>query len=412
MVGTETVYVLGGYQTDFEVHWARAGRNIVDLIRETVRGALDAVQLDARDVGVAHVANFVGEHTCYQGHLNAFFLEADSAFSGLPTSRHEAACASGGVALLAATADIEAGRYACACVLGVEMERNLPTRETAAHLGLAAWYDRECRGVDFPWPRLFSRLADEYDRRYGLKREHLTQLSRNFFANARRNPNAQTRNWTLTPEHFSEDNEKNPRIEGRIRRQDCSQVTDGGAAVVLASEAFARAYAKRRGISEAGLVCIKGWGHRTARIALEDKLAEDAENPYVFPQVHGAALDAFRRAGLPGVSAVDFVETHDCFTPTAYMIIDHLGITAPGENWKAIEDSTLHFGGRLPLNPSGGLIGVGHPVGASGVRMLLDVYKQAAGVANAYQVEGARNGLMFNMGGSATTNVVIIAGCA
>lgn len=409
-MGSNAVYVLGGYQTDFEIHYARAGKNVVDVICDTVRGGLDAAQLDAGDIGVAHVGNFIGEHTCYQGHLNSFFLEADPVFSGLPTSRHEAACASGGVSVLAAMADIEAGRYECACVLGVEMERNLPTRETAAHLGLAAWYERECRGIDFPWPRLFSRLADEYERRYGLKRAHLAHLARNFFMNARRNPNAQTRNWTITDEHFAENDEKNPRIEGRIRRQDCSQVTDGGAAVFLASEPFARNYARRHGIHEDNLVRIKGWGHRTARIGFDDKIAEGADGPYVFPQVRGAIQDAFRRAGLPGVDAVDFIETHDCFTPTAYMAIDHFGITAPGENWRAIEEGVVDFGGRLPLNPSGGLIGVGHPVGASGVRMLLDVFKQVAGAAGDYQVDGARNGVMFNMGGSATTNVSIIAG--
>ncbi|HNR29303.1 MAG TPA: acetyl-CoA acetyltransferase [Candidatus Hydrogenedentes bacterium] len=409
-MNAHSVFVLGGFQTDFEIHYARAGKGVLDLFKDAVTGALRETRIEPREVGVAHVANFIGEHTCYQAHLNAMFLEVDPVFSGLPTMRHEAACASGGVALLAAMADIEAERYDCACVAGVEMERNLPTTETATHLGLAAWFDRECRGVTYPWPRLFSRLADEYDRRYGLKREHLSHLARNAFQNARRNPNAQTRNWTITEDSFGESDEHNPVIEGRIRRQDCSQVTDGGVAVMLASARFAREYAQRHGFRFEDLVRIKGWGHRTARLAFDDKMAEAAASPYVFPHVRGAIQDAFRRAKMPGVEALDCIETHDCFTPTAYMAIDHFGITPPGENWKAIEDGTIDFGGRLPLNPSGGLIGVGHPVGASGVRMVLDVYKQVAGCAGAYQIPGARTGALFNMGGSATTNVCLILG--
>lgn len=405
-----SVFVLGGFQTDFEVHYARSGKNVVDLFKDTVCGALESAHIEAREVEAAHVANFIGEHTCYQGHLNAMILEADPAFSGLPTMRHEAACASGGVALLAAMADIEAERYDCVCVAGVEMERNLPTKETAAHLGLAAWFDRECRGITYPWPRLFSRLAEEYDRRYGLKREHLSHLARNAFSNARRNPNAQTRNWTLTEQSFGENDEHNPVIEGRIRRQDCSQVTDGGAAVLLASDRFARRYAQLHGLRFDNLVRVKGWGHRTARLAFDDKIAESGDSPYVFPHVQGAIEDAFRRAEIPGVEALDFIETHDCFTPTAYMAIDHFGITAPGENGTAIEEGIVDFGGPLPLNPSGGLIGVGHPVGASGVRMFLDLYKQLSGSAGEYQVPGARTGAMFNMGGSATTNVCLVLG--
>ncbi|MBP8130326.1 MAG: acetyl-CoA acetyltransferase [Candidatus Hydrogenedentes bacterium] len=404
------VFVLGGFQTDFEVPYARSGKGIVDLFKEAVSGALANTRVEAHEIEAAHVGNFIGEHTCYQAHLNALFLETNPVFSGLPTMRHEAACASGGVALLAAMADIESERYDCVCVLGVEMERNLPTKETAAHLGLAAWFDRECRGVTFPWPRLFSRLADEYDRRYGLKREHLSHLARNAFSNARRNPNAQTRHWTLTDRSFGEDDEHNPVIEGRIRRQDCSQVTDGAAAVLLSSDRFARRHAQLHGLRLDDMARVKGWGHRTARLAFDDKIAESAGSPYVFPHVRGTIEDAFRRTGIPGAHALDFIETHDCFTPTAYMAIDHFGITAPGENGKAIEEGVLDFGGPLPLNPSGGLIGVGHPVGASGVRMFLDLYKQVTGNAGEYQVPGARTGAMFNMGGSATTNVCFVLG--
>jgi len=123
----------------------------------------------------------------------------------------------------------------------------------------------------------------------------------------------------------------------------------------------------------------------------------------MFPHVAEAIGDAFARAGVADVDGVDLVETHDCFTTSEYMAIDHFGITPPGESWRAIESGELEIGGRIPVNPSGGLLGGGHPVGATGVRMLLDVHKQVTGAAGGYQVPGARRAATLNIGGSTTT---------
>ena len=143
-------------------------------------------------------------------------------------------------------------------------------------------------------------------------------------------------------------------------------------------------------------------------MSFADKLRDDG--PYVFPHVRGAILDAFDRAGVGDVSELDAIECHDCFTTTHYMAIDHFGITAPGESWRAIEDGTVLADGPLPINPSGGLIGCGHPVGASGVRMLLDVVEAGRPSAGDYQVEGARTAATLNIGGSATTTVSFVVG--
>ncbi len=404
------VYILGGYQTDFGINYTKQDREMVDIFKDTVQGAMAATDIAPDDIDVAHVGNFIGELMCYQGHLGAFFLEVDDAFAGLPTSRHEAACASGSIAALAATAEIEAGRYDLACVLGVEMERNLPGKDVASHLGVAAWHARECKGVKYPWPHLFSRLGDEYDSRYGLKREHLTAIAQKNFGNAKGNPNAQTRGWEFTSASFGDDDEANPVIEGRIRRQDCSQVTDGGACVFLASELYAKSYAERKGVSLDSLPQIKGWGHHTARLRFDDKVEESKDATYIFPHVRETITDALGRAGMGSAFALDAIETHDCFSTTEYMAIDHFGITAPGESWKAIEEGTVQFHGELPMNPSGGLMGVGHPVGATGVRMLLDATKQVQGEADGYQVEGAKNVGTLNIGGSGTTSVSFVVG--
>lgn len=404
------VYLLGGFQTDFSQTYARAQKNMYDILREAVEGALASTQVEPREIQTAHVGNFVGELFRGQGHLGGMIASIDPAFDGLPAARHEAACASGSVATLAAASEIEAGRYEVALVAGVEEMKNVSGLQAAQNLGAAAWVGREGEAAQFMWPHLFSQLMEVYDARYGLKHEHLARIAQNNFANAKRNPNAQTRRWMFNAKSFEEDDENNPVVEGRVRKQDCGQITDGGAAVILAAENFARAYAKRRGISFDSIPYIKGWGHRTAPMLLADKLAASKQSDYIFPHVRGTFFDACKRAHIEGVAQLDGMEVHDCFTITEYMILDHIGVTAPGESWRAIEDGTIELEGALPINPSGGLVGLGHPVGATGVRMLLDAYKQVSDKAGDYQVRGAKNFGTLNIGGSATTTVSFIIG--
>jgi len=402
------VYILGGHQTDFARNAARAGDGLFELMREAVQGALADARLEARDIEAGHVGNFVGELFTGQGQLGGMLAAIDPGFDGTPAGRHEAACASGSIALLAASAEIECGRYDCVLVTGVELERNVPGAVAAQHLGAATWVGQEGEGATYVWPHMFHLVGQEYERRFGLKYEHLARIAEINIGNARRNPLAQTRDWRYTDASFTADDEANPVIEGMIRRQDCGQVTDGAAAVVLASPRFAQAWAARHGLSLDAVPRIAGWGHRTAHLQLAPKLQASAGQPYVFPHVREAIQGAFRRAGVADVFALDGIETHDCFTTTEYMAIDHFGLTAPGQSWRAIEDGTIAPGGRLPINPSGGLIGLGHPVGATGVRMVLDAARQVTGRAGACQVEGARRFATLNIGGSATTVVSFV----
>jgi acetyl-CoA C-acetyltransferase len=404
-----SVYILGGFQTDFAMNWAREGLEIADGIRMALEGGLGATGLEAGEIETVHVGNFAAELFCGQGHLGGLVAAAHPSLAGTPAARHEGACASGSLAVLAAAAEIEAGRYGLAAVLGVEQMRNVPGDEAARLIGgPAMWAGHECLGVRFPWPHVFSLLGDEYERRYGLRQAHLARIAEINFGNARRNPNAQTRRWTFGPASFAEDDAANPPIDGRIRKQDCGQITDGAAIVFLASEPVARAFAARRGLPAARLARLAGWGHRTAPITYAAKVAASRDEPYVFPWVRATVTDAWRRAGIDGPEALDGIETHDCFTTTEYMAIDHFGLTPPGESWRAIESGDIEIGGRIPVNPSGGLIGLGHPVGATGVRMALDCWKQVTGQAGDYQVEGAHRFATLNVGGSATTTVSIV----
>jgi acetyl-CoA C-acetyltransferase len=402
------VYILGGSQTDFARHAVREGDGLFELMRDAVQSAFADAKIEAHQVDACHVGNFTGELFTGQGQLGGMFAAIDPALYGKPAGRHEAACASGSIALLAATAEIEAGRYDCVLVTGVELERNVSGKEAAQYLGAAMWVGAEGQEATYPWPSMFDRVAAEYERRYGLKYEHLAAIAEINIANAQRNPLAQTRDWKFTPDSFTQDDAANPVIEGIVRRQDCAQVTDGASAIILASESFAKDWAETRGVSLDQVPRIAGWGHRTAHLRLDEKLKKSLNHPLVFPHVSEAIQDAFSRAGVRNVFDLQGIETHDCFTPTEYMAIDHFGITPPGESWRAIEAGDIRLEGRIPVNPSGGLIGVGHPVGATGVRMLHDAARQVTGRAGDCQVAGAKRFGTLNLGGSATTVVSFV----
>ncbi|MGW5149586.1 acetyl-CoA acetyltransferase [Rhodococcus koreensis] len=406
------VFVLGGSQTDFSRVWTREALDLADLMREVVQDALESASTPARDVEVAHVGNFAGELYVGQGHLGGLLVEADPAFAGLPTSRHEAACASGSMAVLAAMADIESGRYDVALVVGAEIMRTTSGFESQKNLAAGAWVPRETDGVDYLWPETFNAVAEEYDRRYGLDHAHLAAIAANNLENAKHNPLSQTRGWKFTAESFSDNDDANPTIAGMLRRQDCSPVTDGGAAIVLASADAAQQWSARTGRTMESIPRISGWGHATARMALADKLADSRDSRYVAPHLRKTIVDSFRRARIADATALDTIECHDCFTISEYVMIDHLGLTEPGASWQVIEDGAFALDGKMPINPSGGLIGVGHPVGASGVRMLLDAARQVEGTAGPYQIPGARRAAALNVGGSLTTTACFVVEAA
>ena len=404
------INLIGGYQTDFARVWSREGLDYTDMMREAIDGALGTCRLDADDVDAIHVGNAFGELYRGQSHLAAMVAQVKPEFHGKPAMRHEAACASSSLGILAASAEIEAGRYDCILVLGVEEEKNLPGDQASQVQNAASWQGHEDLDCRFVWPAVFGRVAMEYASRYGLDRRHLNRIAEINMGTAKLNPRAQTRGWAFRPETFTDDDQFNPLIEPGTRRQDCGQITDGAVAIVLASDAFLQRYAARRGVAAGGFPQVLGWGHTNAGIRFKDKLERSRGDVYVFPHVRKAITDAWRRAGIAGIEGLDGIETHDCFTSTEYMAIDHFGLTPPGQSGRAVEEGTIELGGRCPVNPSGGLIGVGHPVGATGARMLLDAGRQVTGTAGDYQVAGARTFATLNIGGSFGTVVSFVVG--
>ncbi len=412
----DKVYILGGAQTDFERNWTKEGKNSIALLKEVIADGLLAAGLSLDDVRelnkenrvACFVGNFIAEKYTEQGHLGALLTEVDPVFYGVPSARYEAACASGSAAIDAAQTKIQCGEYDVAIVVGWELMKTVDSKTGGDILGRAAYYEKESRGIDFPFPKLFGRLADETIKKYGIDEKRymdaLTKISVINYSNAKRNPFAQTRKWFMSYEQAStRGTDTNPIVGGRLAVSDCSQVTDGAAVIVLSSGRFV----KERGIKNKPV--IKGYGHRVAPMLFDEKISDNKNSKYVLPWTRQTVLDAYRRSGLT-VEDIDVFETHDCFSSSEYTAISAFGLTEPGEEYKAIEGGLIDFDGKKPINPSGGLIGCGHPVGASGVRMFLDLYKQVTGMAGKYQVEGVRNGMMLNIGGSATTNYVFVIG--
>ncbi len=408
---TESVFILGGYQTDFAKVWSRQGQDISDMTREATLDVLAACSLDAAAIESIHVGNAFGELQRQQAHLGAMVAQVVPELWGVPAMRHEGACASSSLAVLTAMAEIEAGRYQCVLVLGVEEFKNLPGDVASQNQNAAAWQGHEDIDCRFMWPAAFGLVAQEYQRRYGLDRKYLNRIAELNYGNAKYNPLAQTRKWNFEPASFTDDDQANPLIEPGTRRQDCGQITDGACAVILSSADFAREHSRRRGASVDTLPRITGWGHRNAGLKLKDKLERSRNAAYVFPHLRQTIEDAWQRAGVAGIEAIHGVETHDCFSTTEYMAIDHLGLTTPGNSWQAVEDGRIERGGSCPVNMSGGLIGCGHPVGATGTRMLFDAAKQVTGTAGECQIEGARRVQTLNIGGSCATVVSFVVAC-
>ena len=341
------IYVLGGYQTDFARNWNKENKHIVALLREAVIGGLEATGIEPKDVEVGHVGNFAAELYAMQGHLGAFLVDIDPCFSGLPTSRHEAACASGSIAILAASAEIEAGRYDLALVAGVEQMKTVDPTRGADFLGTAAWYDREAKGIEFPFPKLFGRLGDEYDKRFGSEgRTPGAHLGHQLLQRQ-----AQPAGADAQLVH-----DRGP----RLRATDKFNSVIGGR---IKSFRLLAGHRRRRvalpGLGESG-GSLRQEAGREARLACRACSAGDttprpssstprsrraATIAYVLPhtrQSHPRRLPPRRHPRR--LRRVKAIETHDCFTTSEYMAIDHFGLTKPGESWKAIEDGTIEMG--------------------------------------------------------------------
>ena len=407
----QPVYLIGAARTDFKRNLAKERKGLRDVLAEAGRGAIAGAGIDPGDVGSGVVGNFAGGLFTRQLHLGALLTEIDPKLRGIPTMHVEAACASGGAAVLAGAQQIMAGLHDVVLVAGVEQQKTMPPADGADVLGAAGDYqsEKETYG-QFMFPKLFARIATLYDARYGLKEEQLARAAFKSRLHAKLNPCAQMRDATLTLADACAESANNPRVAPPLKVSDCSQITDGAAAVVLCSERFARSLGSAR-----RPVHLMGFGHTTDYLPLERKDVPE------FPMARRAAQKAYAMAGL-GPTDIDAADVHDCFSISEIVAYEVLAFADRGQGATLLESGATvlpqvrqQFGDvkpkrSIPVNPGGGLMGDGHPVGATGVRQVAEAFVQLTDQAGPRQVPGARHYLTFNMGGSVTTSVVIIWG--
>ncbi len=409
------VYIVGGSHTTFigkhhpDYIWKghpdfgkRQNPSIEQHLHQAALGALEKTKVPAELVQKGFVGNFTGEIFARQGHLGAMLAAAHPAFALKPFARLEGACASGGLALLAGVETISAG-YDVVLVAGVEVQTTLSARDGADALARAAHYATE-RSLDpFTFPCMFARRARAYGEKYGIEPGGLAEVVVKAYSNAAKNPHAHMRAFRMTLEDARTASERNPNfIENPEYRDwlmvsDCSQVSDGASAVVLASEEGLRLC----GIRKNDTVQLLAYGHATAPL--------DGERDHSsLTTTSAAAREAYRDSGTrPGEIGV--AEVHDCFSIAEIQMYEALGFAAPGKGLGLVQDGTVTLTGKLPVNTGGGLMAFGHPVGATGVKQALEIYRQMRGLAGDYQVpHPPSRGLAANMGGDDRTSVVTV----
>ncbi len=406
----ESVYILGAGRTDFKRNLRKEGKTIRDVIVEAGQAALKDAKIDPKQIEAAAVGNFNAGQFTKQLHLGAFVPEIDPALHGIPTMHTEAACASGALSVLLGAQWIMGGFHDAVLVVGAEQQKTMSAKDGSDCLGAAADYHVEQPEYgDFMFPKLFGKIAQIYIEKYGASEKELSWVAYKNYAHARLNPQAQMRDADLTYDSASQVSDKNPSVAPPLKVSDCSQITDGGAALVLVSGK----HMDKMGLDKSKHPRLLGYGSSTDYLALEKKDAP------TFSTASKAAEKAF---GMAQLTPKDMhgVEVHDCFSITEICAYEILGLAERGKGAElAMSGATAlpqvrgeHIKGKIgweiPVNTGGGLIGDGHPVGATGVRQVVEAYQQLTEQAGARQIPGAQRYLTFNMGGSLTTAVAMV----
>ena len=354
-----------------------------DLIWAAAREAIDSAGIDAADIDAVWLGHF-NSGLVADGFCSSMVLGVDPALRFKPAVRCENACASGSAAVYAALDAVRSGRVRIALVVGAEKMTGLDTVGVTRALGGAAYQSEEA-GMSFP--DIFARFAQAYAERFGDPTEAMAHIAVKNHANAMHNPLAQMHR-PLDLAFCLEASEKNPVISAPLKLSDCSLISDGAAALVIASSDAIGDFRR------AARFCA------TAQVS--DLLPLSAKDLAAFEGPRRAIGQAYDQAGI-GVDDLSLAEVHDCFTIAELLSVEALGLAEPGGGRRAVVEGQTHREGRLPVNLSGGLKAKGHPVGATGVSMHVLCARQVLGEANDMQLPGASLALCVNMGGGAVT---------
>jgi acetyl-CoA C-acetyltransferase len=366
------------------------GESVESLIVRVAGEALADAGIAAKDVDEIVLGHFNAGFST-QDFTASLVLQASPDLRFKRATRVENACATGSAAVHQGINSIEARTARIVLCVGVEQMTTTPAAEIGRNL-LKASYVREEADIDGGFAGIFGKIAGLYFQKWGDQSDALAMIAAKNHKNGVGNPYAQMRK-DLGYDFCRTESEKNPFVAGPLKRTDCSLVSDGAAAVVLADVDTALSLNKA--------VVFRAAEH------VQDFLPMSKRDILKFEGCAQAWQRALAKAGL-ALGDLSLVETHDCFTVAELIEYEAMGLTAEGQGARAIKEGWTQKDGKLPVNPSGGLKAKGHPIGATGVSMHALVAMQMIGAAGELQVKDARLGGIFNMGGAAVANYVSI----
>jgi acetyl-CoA C-acetyltransferase len=364
------------------------GETVENLIVRVANGALDDAGVEAKDVDRIVLGHFNAGFSA-QDFTAALVLEASPDLRFKPALRVENACATGSAAVHEGLQALAAKAARIVLVVGVEQMTTTPGPEIGKNL-LKASYVQEEADIDGGFAGIFGRIAGLYFQRWGDQSDALAMIAAKNHKNGVGNSYAQIRK-DLGYEFCRHASDKNPFVAGPLKRTDCSLVSDGAAALVLADVETALRLGKA--------VAFRAAAH------VQDFLPMSKRDILKFEGCAEAWKRALADAGVT-LDDLSLVETHDCFTIAELIEYEAMGLVPEGQGARAAMEGWTRKDGRLPVNPSGGLKAKGHPIGATGVSMHALCAMQLMGVAGDIQVKDARLAGLFNMGGAAVANYV------
>ncbi|AHF98284.1 3-ketoacyl-CoA thiolase [Halostagnicola larsenii XH-48] len=391
---TRNVAIVGGGQTS----WGDRDASWKDLAQEGGKATFDAVpDIGPEDIEGLFVGAVQPERFAFQSHVAPLVAELLGIDVTEMIARTELACASGQAALRYAWLAIAAGQLDTALVLGVEKMNLGKAQMPEMQASMSNVLDREFDGVNgLSAPPFFAWYAQRHMHEHGTTREQLSQVAAKNKSNAAKTDFAQ-----FQREIEPEDVEESPEIAPPLHLYDCSGITDGASGVIVMSEEKARE-----------VTDTPAWITGSGQSSMAGNSINNLPSFDGWPQAREASQNAYEQAGIEDpLEEIDVAEVHDCFSISEIIEYEELGFCERGEGGQFIEDGRSHIDGDIAVNPRGGLLGCGHPLGATGVSQALEITQQFQGtVSSDRQVEDATTGLIHNLSGSASVHSVMTLG--
>lgn len=392
---------LGTGRSEFNPKKPRPG--IEHYLKDAAQGTLKQIG-GASHVDECVVGNFMAARFNKQAHLGGFFPFMDTGLEFKPALRVEGACASGGLSLITGIKNILAETSEVTLSMGVEVQNTVKAIYGADILAGAGWFQNRKNGHAYFFPGQFSDRAGSYYEKYGMEyaRKGMGRWFRNAIENARLCPTAQEyENKVADLEGLYNKLKPNgAAFVDNLNVLDCSKVSDGASAIAICSEEGL----KRIGIPENEAVEVVGYALKVRNIT------EDPADPVELTTIRQAAHAAMEMADIT-IKDLGTIETHDCFSIAGILATEALGFAEKGKGAEFVVQGHTARDGMIPMNTTGGLIGWGHPTGATGVHMAVTVWEQLTGKAGAAQIRISDDrpyGMSINMGGDDVTVVAIV----